>query len=148
MPVGANERLKMRLEDERGINMVDLMMWLVIAALLLAAALQGIGFYQRAAWSYQLKNDASNVRTYLEGYRAQNGSYPNWDGQGVGAVGMVTLTGSNYISGYAIDGVTGDWAFRVCSPSLKAATGDKPGSGLRVSRSDQNVFGAVECSQF
>lgn len=37
-----------------GINMVDLMMWLVIAALLLAAAIQGIGYYQKSAYVYQL----------------------------------------------------------------------------------------------
>ena len=43
---------------QRGINMVDLMMWLVIAALLLAAALQGIGYYQKNAYLYHMKNDA------------------------------------------------------------------------------------------
>ena len=37
--------------------MVDLMMWLVIAALLLAAALQGIGYYQKSAYLYQMKSD-------------------------------------------------------------------------------------------
>lgn len=37
--------------------MVDLMMWLVIAALMLAAAIQGIGYYQQAAYAYQAKND-------------------------------------------------------------------------------------------
>lgn len=47
--------------DERGINMVDLMMWLVVAALLLAAALQGIGYYQKGANVYVLKNDLSNA---------------------------------------------------------------------------------------
>jgi hypothetical protein len=41
--------------NEVGINMVDLMMWLVIAALLLAAAIQGIGYYQKAAYIYQMK---------------------------------------------------------------------------------------------
>jgi photosystem II stability/assembly factor-like uncharacterized protein len=37
--------------------MVDLMMWLVIAAMLLATALQGIGYYQKAAYMYQMKSD-------------------------------------------------------------------------------------------
>jgi hypothetical protein len=37
-----------------GINMVDLMMWLVIAALLLAAAIQSIGYYQKSAYVYQM----------------------------------------------------------------------------------------------
>ena len=49
--------------SQRGINMVDLMMWLVIAALLLAAALQGIGYYQKASYLYSMKNDASNAGT-------------------------------------------------------------------------------------
>lgn len=48
-------------KSQFGINMVDLMMWLVIAALLLAAALQGIGYYQSAANVYTLKNDVKNA---------------------------------------------------------------------------------------
>jgi hypothetical protein len=47
--------LKKKRENQTGINMVDLMMWLVIAALLLAAAIQGIGFYQQTAYVYQLQ---------------------------------------------------------------------------------------------
>jgi hypothetical protein len=43
--------------SQHGINMVDLMMWLVIAAMLLAAAIQGIGYYQKAAYLYQVKSD-------------------------------------------------------------------------------------------
>jgi hypothetical protein len=41
--------------------MVDLMMWLVIAALLLAAAIQSIGYYQRAAIIYQMENDVTQA---------------------------------------------------------------------------------------
>jgi surface protein len=48
---------------ETGINMVDLMMWLVIAAMLLAAALQGIGYYQKAAYLYQLKANTDAAGT-------------------------------------------------------------------------------------
>lgn len=44
--------------DQIGINMVDLMMWLVIAALLLAAAIQGIGYYQQTSYVYQIKTEA------------------------------------------------------------------------------------------
>ena len=47
--------------DYRGVNMVDLMMWLVIAALLLAAAIQSIGFYQKSAHLYQMKTEADVV---------------------------------------------------------------------------------------
>ena len=61
-----------------GINMVDLMMWLVIAALLLAAALQGIGYYQQAAWTFQAKSDVASVRTFMEAqYTMRNNQYPN-----------------------------------------------------------------------
>lgn len=52
-------RLEKR-QDQSGINMVDLMMWLVIAALMLAAAIQGIGYYQQAAYVYQAKNDVTH----------------------------------------------------------------------------------------
>jgi len=48
-------------KDQRGINMVDLMMWLVIAALLLAAALQAIGYYQKAAYIYEMESDLSGA---------------------------------------------------------------------------------------
>jgi hypothetical protein len=44
-------------QNQSGINMVDLMMWLVIAALLLAAAIQGMGYYQKAAYLYHMKSD-------------------------------------------------------------------------------------------
>lgn len=47
--------------NQRGINMVDLMMWLVIAAMLLAAALQAIGYYQKAAYVYQMQSDLSGA---------------------------------------------------------------------------------------
>lgn len=47
--------------DKNGINMVDLMMWLVIAALLLATALQSIGYYQKSANLYQMKSEADVV---------------------------------------------------------------------------------------
>ena len=47
--------------SQRGINMVDLMMWLVIAALLLAAAIQGIGYYQKSALLYSMKSDSVGV---------------------------------------------------------------------------------------
>lgn len=46
---------------QHGINMVDLMMWLVIAAMLLATALQGIGYYQKAAYIYQMQSDLSGA---------------------------------------------------------------------------------------
>jgi hypothetical protein len=53
--------LRLTNHKQRGINMVDLMMWLVIAALLLATALQGISYYQKAAYIYQMKSDLSGA---------------------------------------------------------------------------------------
>lgn len=57
-------RLKLNHHNtQSGINMVDLMMWLVIAALILAAAIQGIGYYQQAAYLYHVKNDVMGGAT-------------------------------------------------------------------------------------
>lgn len=47
--------------DSRGINIVDLMMWLVIAALLLAAALQSIGYYQQATKVHLMQDEVTGV---------------------------------------------------------------------------------------
>jgi alpha-tubulin suppressor-like RCC1 family protein len=52
---------KMGDSKQSGINMVDLMMWLVIAALLLAAAIQGIGYYQKATFLHQMKSDLAGA---------------------------------------------------------------------------------------
>jgi Tfp pilus assembly protein PilE len=148
----ALQKFQMRFErrelDQAGINMVDLMMWLVIAALLLAAALQGIGFYQRAAWTYQLKNDLSNVRDYIEGYHATNGVYPSWGPKAEEAAGLIPLSGDNYVSGYTLNATTGDWAVRVCSPSITKATSNADGSGMRVNRNDFNVLFPTTCTAY
>jgi surface protein len=56
---------------QRGINMVDLMMWLVIAAMLLAAALQGIGYYKQSSYIYQMKNDALHAAELVTAKTAQ-----------------------------------------------------------------------------
>lgn len=63
--------------DQRGINMVDLMMWLVIAALLLAAAIQGISYYQQAAYVYQAKSDAASANSWIAGRTAMDTALPN-----------------------------------------------------------------------
>jgi hypothetical protein len=47
--------------NSRGINIVDLMMWLVIAALLLAAALQAIGYYQQATKVHLMQDEVTGV---------------------------------------------------------------------------------------
>lgn len=49
-------------------------MWLVIAALLLAAALQSIGYYQKAAFLNQLKSDLSGVGSLVLAESSVSGS--------------------------------------------------------------------------
>lgn len=114
-----------------GINMVDLMMWLVIAALLLAAALQGIGYYQQAAWTYQAKADVASVRTYMEAqFTLRDNTYPTGSstdpssdiGTAV-ANGDLKLTGGNTVwaeVGYNNE-PTSAWSAEVASPSLAEA---------------------------
>lgn len=41
--------------------MVDLIMWIVIAVLLMAAAIQGVGYYQKAAYLYHMKSDLAGA---------------------------------------------------------------------------------------
>ena len=69
--------------------MVDLMMWLVIAALLLAAAIQGIGYYQQAAYAYQAKNDLIGAQQWAASYSSMN------DGVPTGTSLSTALTGSD-----------------------------------------------------
>lgn len=59
-------------KDHRGINIVDLMMWLVIAALLLAAALQGIGYYKQAANVYLMQDEVTGVVADIHAAAAMN----------------------------------------------------------------------------
>lgn len=61
--------------DQSGINMVDLMMWLVIAVLLLAAALQGIAYYQRAAYFYDMETEVNGVAANAHAAASINGGY-------------------------------------------------------------------------
>jgi len=60
------------LRRQSGINMVDLMMWIVIAAILLAASIQGIGYYREAVILYHLKNDAMGAAANVKSNAAQN----------------------------------------------------------------------------
>jgi Tfp pilus assembly protein PilE len=108
--------------NQLGINMVDLMMWLVIAALLLAAALQGIGYYQQAAWTYQAKSDVASVRTFMEAqFTLNDNTYA--DQTAVTAAlgsGDLKLTGDNGV-GVTPDGSHG-WVATVESADLAEAS--------------------------
>lgn len=70
--------LYLRLKNSRlaqdGINMVDLMMWLVIAALLLAAAIQSIGYYQKSAYVYQMREAVDVAASRIMAVSAMDGS--------------------------------------------------------------------------
>jgi Tfp pilus assembly protein PilE len=132
--------------NQLGINMVDLMMWLVIAALLLAAALQGIGFYQKAAWNYQLQSDASAVRTYMEAqYTLNNNVYPTL----VKATPPADLkmTSSNGVSNVvaAAPTTTGGWSATLCSGALTKA-GVVTGNTLTIGSDSADAKGnAATC---
>ena len=112
--------------NQLGINMVDLMMWLVIAALLLAAALQGIGYYQQAAWTYQAKSDVASVRTFMEAqFTLNNNTYPAvGDSKTAGTPlklavdgGDLKLTGDNVAAVVSSDRQA--WTATIQSPALK-----------------------------
>jgi Tfp pilus assembly protein PilE len=107
--------------NQLGINMVDLMMWLVIAALLLAAALQGIGYYQQAAWTYQAKSDVASVRTFMEAqFTLENNAYPaDTKVQEAITDGDLKLTGTNTVATTA-DG-SHSWTATVTSADLDKA---------------------------
>ena len=61
--------------EQNGINMVDLMMWLVIAALLLAAAIQGIGYYQQNAYVYQMKAAVDVATSRVTALASNDGNF-------------------------------------------------------------------------
>jgi Tfp pilus assembly protein PilE len=136
--------------NQLGINMVDLMMWLVIAALLLAAALQGIGFYQKAAWNYQLNSDASAVRTYMEAqYTLNNNTYPDQAKvtAASGAGGDLKLTSSNGSPNSVtnvVNTAAGGWTATVCSGALKKA--GVANSGINISSADATVTTPATCA--
>lgn len=72
-------QFQIRREAQHGINMVDLMMWLVIAALLLAAAIQTIGYYQQATYVYHAKSDLAGAHSWVSASRALNSRIPTPD---------------------------------------------------------------------
>lgn len=93
---------------QRGINMVDLMMWLVIAALLLAAAIQGIGYYQQAAYAYHAKSDLMGAHQWVSASHANNSKLPGVDdfnaGIANGDLSLTSVSGTSNIGLMAING--------------------------------------------
>lgn len=70
----AQQRYRRNL-DQKAINMVDLMMWIVIASLLLAVALQGLSYYRQAASIYELQNDVMGAAQNVTAKASEQGSY-------------------------------------------------------------------------
>lgn len=114
MRVSFNPPFKKHAIDQSGINMVDLMMWLVIAALLLATAIQSIGYYQKASWAYQAQNDVNHAQSWVAARIANEGSIPTIDDMNAaiasgdlkmtknGSVtntGLISVSGSKYCVG-------------------------------------------------
>lgn len=52
-------------------------MWLVIAALLLAAAIQSIGYYQQAAYAYSAKEDVMSIQKWAAANSASTNQVPS-----------------------------------------------------------------------
>lgn len=124
--------------------MVDLMMWLVIAALLLAAALQGISFYKKATITYLLKSDAVAVRAYMEKEYAANGKYPEaLDVRSAALSGAVKLSNGNAVTGVASTAGQDNWAVRICSTQLDPMV---VGAAVRIERDSPNTFDFRVCS--
>jgi hypothetical protein len=103
--------------------MVDLMMWLVIAALLLATAIQSIGYYQKAAFGYQAKSDLGGLTTWVSATTAMtseaptladlqaaldNGDLKMTKNAGTVNTALIAVSGSSYCVGVRAESLTGD----------------------------------------
>lgn len=64
---------------QEGINVVDLMIWLVVAALLMAAAIQGIGYYMQATYVYHARSDLAGAHQWVAAASALNSKLPTSD---------------------------------------------------------------------
>jgi ethanolamine utilization protein EutA (predicted chaperonin) len=123
--------------------MVDLMMWLVIAAMLLAAALQGITYYKKVTITHLLKNDAVAVRAYMEKEYAANGHYPEGlEVRSAAIRGEIKLSNDNSITGVSSMAGQDNWAVRICSPHLDPMI---VGAAVRIERDSPNTFDFRVC---
>lgn len=110
--------------------MVDLMMWLLIAALLLAAAIQSISYYQKAALGYQAKSDLDGLSTWVAAKTSMTSDAPTLvdlqkaldegdlkmtKNSGMANTAMLAVSGSSYCIGVRAESLTGDNVFYVSS---------------------------------
>jgi len=113
-------------ENQRGINMVDLMMWLVIAALMLATAIQSIGYYQQASLTYQAKSDLAGEHSWAAARTSLDTKAPTatemtaallsgdlklTNNGGVYNIGVIATTGDKYCLGVKAPNVNGNNVF-------------------------------------
>lgn len=82
---------------QSGINMVDLMMWLVIAALLLATAIQSIGYYQKASQMHILQSDLTGVGSSILATAAQRDGVISKQVAEAGALDSKWSAGVSYV---------------------------------------------------
>jgi hypothetical protein len=122
--------------------MVDLMMWLVIAAMLLAAAIQGIGYYQQAAYAYQAKNDVSHGHGWAAANTSLTSKLPTTDDMkkamesgdfkisNPNDIAMLAVQGQTYCLGVKAGNVKGNNVFYATSqePSKIIRDADMPES--------------------
>lgn len=126
-------------ESQRGINMVDLMMWLVIAALLLAAAIQSIGYYQQASLTYQAKSDLAGAHSWAAARTSLDTKAPTstemtaallsgdlklTNNGGITNIGVIATTGDKYCLGVKAPGVKGSNVFYSTSDSPNTVMSD------------------------
>lgn len=103
--------------------MVDLMMWLLIAALLLAAAIQSISYYQKAALGYQAKSDLDGLRTWVAAQTSMTTDIPTLanlqealergdlkmtSSSGTANTAILASSGQAYCIGVRAEGLTGN----------------------------------------
>lgn len=93
-----------RKQDESGINIVDLMMWLVIASLLLATAIQSIASYQKSTTVHVMKSDLSSVSSLVMSAVSMNSGEVTLEAVREAADSAKWSDGVTYVVGDAGDG--------------------------------------------
>lgn len=104
--------LKKQRSPQLGINMVDLMMWIAIITLLIATALQGITYYQKNAYIFQMKNDLTHASEVISAKAALNDgrfsvqavSDGSHDTNKTGEVALLPDPGASDAVGYVLRG--------------------------------------------